>query len=82
MITVICVGHLKNFCNICRVKPVETGIKPTTPKDETNVTINHIMEMECLSYDKARDIYNLLTDDVKKEIDWVYATKDANAKLK
>lgn len=51
-------------------------------KPETNATINHIMEMECLSYDKARDIYNLLTDDVKKEIDRVYATKDANAKPK
>lgn len=51
-------------------------------KPEINDTIKHIMEMESLSYDKARDIYNLLSDEVKKDIDKVYASKDAKIKSK
>lgn len=49
-------------------------------KPTVNDTITHIMEMECLSYDKAKDIYNLLSDDMRKNIDAVYASKDVKLK--
>ena len=51
-------------------------------KIETNDTINYIMEMEHLSYEKAKDIYNLLPDNVRKDIIRVYESKDAKIKTK
>ena len=44
-------------------------------KPEKNETIEHIMEQLCLTYEKARDYYDILDDKSKKTLDKMYASK-------
>jgi len=45
-------------------------------KIEKNETIERIMELMCLSYEKANDIYKILSTEDKKKIDDMFKSRD------
>ena len=45
-----------------------------------NETVEHIMELQCTSYEKALDIYNLLSIGDRNYIDNMFKSKEQNKK--
>lgn len=45
-----------------------------------NETVEHIMELQCTSYEKALDIYNLLSIGDRNHIDNMFKSKEQNKK--